>query len=310
MTTSTAPPRRRRVTPATPRKAGRVIASRRARATPTSKASSSATAAGSPTRSTARATRRWCSCPPWQIVHSRIWKAQIPDFARRHRVIAWDNRGNGRSDRPSEPMAHDDTRAGRQPRRGDGRGRRRGRGARGPLFVLRTDAVLFAAEHPDRVARPRRSSVRPRRSAIPSPGGIVPFEDRLDERRGLEQGEHPLLASRLSAPTSSSSSARPSTSRTPPSRSRTASAGASRRMRRRSLTTATHAADARRRRRSRRCVAAIRAPSLVIQGTDDAITARQPGHRSRGGDPGRPSRAASRVAVTSSMPATRSGSTC
>jgi len=46
--------------------------------------------------------------PPWSIVHSRIWKAQIPDFARRHRVIAWDARGNGRSDRPREPEAHND----------------------------------------------------------------------------------------------------------------------------------------------------------------------------------------------------------
>jgi len=44
--------------------------------------------------------------PPWQIVHSRVWKAQIPDFARRHRVIAWDARGNGRSDRPREPLVH------------------------------------------------------------------------------------------------------------------------------------------------------------------------------------------------------------
>ena len=44
--------------------------------------------------------------PPWQIVHSRIWKAQIPDFARRHRVIAWDARGNGRSDRPTDPEVH------------------------------------------------------------------------------------------------------------------------------------------------------------------------------------------------------------
>ena len=44
--------------------------------------------------------------PPWQVVHSRTWKAQIPDFARRHRVIAWDNRGNGRSDRPRDPMVH------------------------------------------------------------------------------------------------------------------------------------------------------------------------------------------------------------
>lgn len=44
--------------------------------------------------------------PPWQIVHSRVWKAQIPDFARRHRVVAWDARGNGRSDRPADPMVH------------------------------------------------------------------------------------------------------------------------------------------------------------------------------------------------------------
>jgi pimeloyl-ACP methyl ester carboxylesterase len=44
--------------------------------------------------------------PPWQIVHSRIWKAQIPFFARRHLVIAWDNLGNGRSDRPIDPLVH------------------------------------------------------------------------------------------------------------------------------------------------------------------------------------------------------------
>lgn len=46
--------------------------------------------------------------PPWIIVHARIWKAQIPDFARRHKVIAWDARGNGGSDRPDDPAAHSD----------------------------------------------------------------------------------------------------------------------------------------------------------------------------------------------------------
>lgn len=44
--------------------------------------------------------------PPWPIVHSRIWKAQVPYFARRHRVVAWDNLGNGRSDRPHDPLVH------------------------------------------------------------------------------------------------------------------------------------------------------------------------------------------------------------
>jgi len=38
--------------------------------------------------------------PTWSIVHSRIWKSQIPYFARRHKVVAFDARGNGRSDRP------------------------------------------------------------------------------------------------------------------------------------------------------------------------------------------------------------------
>jgi pimeloyl-ACP methyl ester carboxylesterase len=39
-------------------------------------------------------------------VHSRIWKAQIHYFARRHRVITVDPRGNGRSDRPTDADAY------------------------------------------------------------------------------------------------------------------------------------------------------------------------------------------------------------
>ncbi|HEY8437713.1 MAG TPA: alpha/beta hydrolase [Candidatus Limnocylindrales bacterium] len=44
--------------------------------------------------------------PTWSIGHSRIWKAQIPDLARRHRVITFDPRGNGRSGRPSTADAY------------------------------------------------------------------------------------------------------------------------------------------------------------------------------------------------------------
>ncbi len=38
--------------------------------------------------------------PTWSIVHSRFWKGQIPYLARHFRVLTFDGRGNGRSDRP------------------------------------------------------------------------------------------------------------------------------------------------------------------------------------------------------------------
>ena len=44
--------------------------------------------------------------PTWSIIHSRSWKAQIPYFAEHFRVIAFDPRGNGKSDRPKTPDGH------------------------------------------------------------------------------------------------------------------------------------------------------------------------------------------------------------
>src|SRR6266508_223985 len=44
--------------------------------------------------------------PTWSIIHSRHWKLQVPDLARRHRVITFDGRGNGLSDRPAGPEAY------------------------------------------------------------------------------------------------------------------------------------------------------------------------------------------------------------
>jgi pimeloyl-ACP methyl ester carboxylesterase/predicted glycosyltransferase len=47
--------------------------------------------------------------PPWQIVHSRIWKAQIPYLARHFRVVTFDPPGNGRSGRPVAGYDHETT---------------------------------------------------------------------------------------------------------------------------------------------------------------------------------------------------------
>jgi pimeloyl-ACP methyl ester carboxylesterase/predicted glycosyltransferase len=44
--------------------------------------------------------------PTWSIIHSRHWKLQVPDLARRHRVVTFDGRGNGLSDRPPAPEAY------------------------------------------------------------------------------------------------------------------------------------------------------------------------------------------------------------
>ena len=44
--------------------------------------------------------------PTWTLIHSRCWKAQIPYLARHFRVITFDPRGNGRSDRPARPSAY------------------------------------------------------------------------------------------------------------------------------------------------------------------------------------------------------------
>jgi len=89
--------------------------------------------------------------PSWSIVHSRLWKLQVPYFARHARVIVFDPRGNGRSDRPAALAAYAEAEF-----------------ARDIVAVLdATDtstavlvslsmgaqrSLLVAADHPDRVA--------------------------------------------------------------------------------------------------------------------------------------------------------------
>jgi pimeloyl-ACP methyl ester carboxylesterase/predicted glycosyltransferase len=44
--------------------------------------------------------------PTWCVVHSRVWKMQVPYLARHFRVITWDGPGNGAADRPEGPDAY------------------------------------------------------------------------------------------------------------------------------------------------------------------------------------------------------------
>jgi pimeloyl-ACP methyl ester carboxylesterase len=88
--------------------------------------------------------------PTWSVMHSRHWKFQLPYFARHFRVLTFDGRGNGNSDRPLEAAAYTEAEF-----------------AADALAVLDATATesaaivafscgilwgaLLAAEHPDRV---------------------------------------------------------------------------------------------------------------------------------------------------------------
>jgi pimeloyl-ACP methyl ester carboxylesterase len=50
--------------------------------------------------------------PAWQIIYSRFWKAQIAYLARYYRVITFDARGSGGSDRPAGAAAYSDAECG------------------------------------------------------------------------------------------------------------------------------------------------------------------------------------------------------
>jgi pimeloyl-ACP methyl ester carboxylesterase len=120
--------------------------------------------------------------PPWQIVHSRVWKAQIPDFARRHKVVAWDARGNGRSDRPSDPAVHP-----AEIRAEDMAAVMDAAGVEAAVLVGLSSAarpmVVFAADHPERVLG--LVFVCPGTPfGEPQPRADTPFEDPLDDDEG------------------------------------------------------------------------------------------------------------------------------
>ena len=88
--------------------------------------------------------------PTWAIVDSRHWKMQVPFLARNYRVITFDPRGNGRSDRPRNPAAYSDAAFASDIRAVlDATGTERA--VLGAFCSGFPWALLFAAAHPQRV---------------------------------------------------------------------------------------------------------------------------------------------------------------
>jgi|HubBroStandDraft_5_1064220.scaffolds.fasta_scaffold14824_2 pimeloyl-ACP methyl ester carboxylesterase/predicted glycosyltransferase len=86
--------------------------------------------------------------PTWSIIHSRHWKMQIPYLARHCRVVTFDGRGNGRSDRPAAGYEESEFAADALAVM-DATGTERASIV--SLSVGAQRGLILAAEHPDRV---------------------------------------------------------------------------------------------------------------------------------------------------------------
>jgi pimeloyl-ACP methyl ester carboxylesterase/predicted glycosyltransferase len=121
--------------------------------------------------------------PTWEIVHSRAWKAQIPYLARHGRVVTFDRRGNGQADRPDEVSAYD-----RRATADDARAVLDHVGVEQAVVVSWCGAgedLLLAAEHPVRASR--LLLIAPDLQLTPEPWEAeVPFQ--FDEEPGTAEG--------------------------------------------------------------------------------------------------------------------------
>jgi pimeloyl-ACP methyl ester carboxylesterase len=121
--------------------------------------------------------------PTWSIIHSRQWKGQIPFLARHYRVVAFDGRGNGRSDRPTEPPAYDEREfAADAVAVLDATGTDRAVLLGYSLGVQR--GLLLAVEHAERVLGAVFVGPAYPGGGEPLPERVVPWEDDLDTDEG------------------------------------------------------------------------------------------------------------------------------
>ena len=89
--------------------------------------------------------------PTWSILHSRVWKTQIPYLGRHFRVVSFDPRGNGRSDRPRDRELYAESEYTADALAVMDATRNRARAVLVSLSHGAQRALLLAAAHPERV---------------------------------------------------------------------------------------------------------------------------------------------------------------
>jgi pimeloyl-ACP methyl ester carboxylesterase/predicted glycosyltransferase len=124
--------------------------------------------------------------PTWSILPAEVWKLQVPYLARRTRVITYDPRGNGASDRPADDAAYT-----REQLTRDALDVLDATGTERAVVIALSRANLqaldLASEHPDRVAA--WVAIAP---AIPGLGPFPPDRmesfERWDDDMGEDEG--------------------------------------------------------------------------------------------------------------------------
>ena len=121
--------------------------------------------------------------PPWAIVYSRVWKMQIPYLSRHFRVVVYDGRGNGKSDRPGSAEAY-----GEREQAADALAVLDATGSAQAVVVGFSWgghwSLILAADHPERVRAVCFLGAGPGLSGEPFPHDEYPFDEELATEEG------------------------------------------------------------------------------------------------------------------------------
>jgi pimeloyl-ACP methyl ester carboxylesterase/predicted glycosyltransferase len=123
--------------------------------------------------------------PTWSIIHSRVWKMQVPYLSRHYRVVTFDGRGNGRSDRPvgSAPYGENEF---AQDALAVLDGTQTERAIIVSLSMGAQRSLILAAEHPERVLGV--VFIAPSVTLAPRPKERAAATDDFENELGTDEG--------------------------------------------------------------------------------------------------------------------------